>query len=149
MCVAVEAGYRPPISLPVLASSRSTSSSANMRIADVLPLTPVQQGLLFHASTAQASDDLYAVQLDFTVTGALDRHRLRDAVRTVVNRHPPLAPRFCPQFDEPVQIIPADPVAPWQYVNVGAEDADPDEQIQQLCAAERAAVCELADEPAI
>ena len=39
------------------------------RIADVLPLTPLQQGLLFHASTAQGSDDVYAVQLDITVTG--------------------------------------------------------------------------------
>ena len=36
------------------------------RIADVLPLTPLQQGLLFHAGTAQGSDDLYAVQLDIT-----------------------------------------------------------------------------------
>ena len=42
------------------------------RIADILPLTPLQQGLLFHTSTAQASVDMYAVQLDFTVTGALD-----------------------------------------------------------------------------
>ena len=58
------------------------------RIADVLPLTPLQQGLLFHASTAQGDDDVYTVQLDFTVTGALDPHRLRDAVHTVVNRHP-------------------------------------------------------------
>ena len=76
------------------------------RIADVLPLTPLQQGLLFHASTAQASDDLYAVQLDITVTGALDPHRLRDAVHTVVNRHPNLAARFCAEFDEPVQTHP-------------------------------------------
>ena len=62
-----------------------------MRIADVLPLTPLQQGLLFHASTAQGSDDVYAVQLDISITGALDPHRLREAVRTVVNRHPNLA----------------------------------------------------------
>ena len=41
------------IALPGLASSRSTSFSGNMRIADVLPLTPLQRGLLFHASTAQ------------------------------------------------------------------------------------------------
>ena len=74
------------------------------RIADVLPLTPLQQGLLFHASTAQGSDDdVYAVQLDITVTGALDQHRLRDAVHTVVTRYPNLVARFCPQFDEPVQ----------------------------------------------
>ena len=43
------------------------------QIADVLPLTPLQQGLLFHASTAHGSDDdVYAVQLGITVTGPLD-----------------------------------------------------------------------------
>src|SRR6202011_1432780 len=64
------------------------------RIADVLPLTPLQQGLLFHASTAQGNDDVYAVQLDFTITGPLDQHRLREAVHTVFHRHPNLAARF-------------------------------------------------------
>ena len=118
-------------------------------IADVLPLTPLQQGLLFHASTTQGGDDdVYAVQLDITVTGPLDPHRLRDAVRTVVNRHPHLAARFCPQFDEPVQIIPADPAPGWRYVELEADGVDVDEQIQRVCAQERAAVCELADEPA-
>ncbi|WP_231986491.1 condensation domain-containing protein, partial [Mycobacterium sp. E2479] len=56
-------------------------------IADVLPLTPVQRGLLFHASTVRGSDDdLYAVQLNIELTGALDPYRLRDAVHTVVKR---------------------------------------------------------------
>ena len=118
-----------------------------MRIADVLPLTSLQRGLLFHASTAQGNvDDVYAVQLDATVTGALDPDRLRDAVHTVVNRHPNLAARFSEQFGEPVQIIPADPVAPWRYVELDADDVD--EQIQRVCAGERAAVCDLADQPA-
>ena len=118
-------------------------------IADVLPLTPLQQGLLFHASTTQGGDDdVYAVQLDITVTGPLDPHRLRDAVHTVVNRHPHLAARFCPQFDEPVQIIPADPVPAWRYVELDAGGVDVDEQIQRVCADERAAVCDLADAPA-
>ena len=89
------------------------------RIADILPLTPLQQGLLFHASTTGGNDDdLYAMQLDITVTGPLDPDRLRDAVHTVINRHPNLAARFCQQFDEPVQIIPADPEAPWQYLDL-------------------------------
>ena len=98
-------------------------------IADVLPLTPLQQGLLFHASTAQGDhDDVYAVQLDITLSGALDPHRLRDAVHTVVNRHPHLAARFCPQFDQPVQIIPADPATPWRYdelARASCRGADP------------------------
>ncbi len=113
------------------------------RIADILPLTPLQQGLLFHASTTGSNDDLYAMQLDITVTGPLDPHRLRDAVHTVINRHPHLAARFCEQFDQPVQIIPADPMAAWQYIELDSE-----EQVQQVCAADRAAVCDLAEPPA-
>ena len=121
-----------------------------MRIADVLPLTPLQQGLLFHAGTAQGNgDDVYAVQLDITLSGRLDPHRLREAVHAVVNRHPNLAAQFSDQFDHPVQIIPADPVAPWRYVDLdGGAAVDVDEQVQRVCAAERAAVCDLAHQPA-
>ncbi len=110
------------------------------RIADVLPLTPLQQGLLFHAGTA--ADDVYAVQLNFTVTGALDPERLRDAVQTVVARHPHLAAVFSQQSDEPVQIIPADPEVPWQYLELETV-----EQVERMCAAERAAVCDLSNPP--
>ena len=119
------------------------------QVADILPLTPLQQGLLFHANIAHScGDDVYAVQLDITLSGPLDQHRLRDAVHTVVNRHPNLAARFCEQFDEPVQIIPADPAAGWRYVELDAGGIDVEEQIQRMCAAERAAVCDLADPPA-
>src|ERR1700747_850469 len=123
------------MSSPLSASSRSTSSRGVMRIADVWPLTPLQQGLLFHASAANGSgDDVYAVQLAITVTGPLDPHRLRDAVRTVVKRHPHLAARFDQEFDEPVQLIPADPEPGWSYVELDAGDVDVDEHIQQVCA---------------
>jgi glycopeptidolipid biosynthesis protein len=117
-------------------------------IADVLPLTPLQQGLLFHSVFAQGTgDDVYAMQLDITVTGLLDQHRLRDAVHTVVARHPNLAARFSEQFGEPVQIIPADPVMAWRYLDLRDDDRNPDEEITQLSAAERAAVCDLAGRP--
>src|SRR6476659_9264937 len=105
-----------------------------MRIADVLPLTPLQQGLLFHASAAQAGDDVYAVQLGITVSGPLDPERLRDAVHTVINRHPHLAARFNQQFKEPVQLIPADPAPGWRYVELSANGVAVDEQIQEMCA---------------
>ncbi|ORB10732.1 condensation domain-containing protein, partial [Mycobacterium noviomagense] len=116
-------------------------------VADVLPLTPLQQGLLFHTSTTPASgDDIYAVQLAITITGPLDPHRLRDALHTVITRHPNLVARFSDQFDEPVQIIPAQPQTPWQYLQLDGVDID--EQINQLCAAERAEVYHLSDQPA-
>ncbi|OBB85978.1 non-ribosomal peptide synthetase [Mycobacterium colombiense] len=116
-------------------------------VLDVLPLTPVQQGLLFHTSFAPGLDDLYTVQLGITVNGALDAHRLREAVQTVVNRHPNLVARFCEDFGEPMQVIPAKPVIAWQDVELNPVGGDADQQIERLCAAERAAVCDLADKP--
>ncbi|MBA0046080.1 non-ribosomal peptide synthetase [Mycobacteroides sp. LB1] len=127
-------------------------------IVDVLPLTPIQQGLLFHTTFARAAGvlgddaagiDFYAVQLDITVTGLVDQLRLRDAVHSVVRRHPNLAARFFTQFGEPVQVILADPVIAWRYLDLRGDDLTPDEEIQQLCAAERAAVCDLADRPTL
>ena len=61
------------------------------RIADILPLTPLQQGLLFHATTTDGNDDdLYAMQLDITVTGPLDP---APAARCRAHRaHPPPQP---------------------------------------------------------
>ena len=41
-----------------------------------------------HPAQVERSDDLYAMQLDITITGPLDPHRLRDAVRTVVSPPP-------------------------------------------------------------
>ncbi|OBH58687.1 hypothetical protein A5686_23570 [Mycobacterium sp. E2479] len=120
-----------------------------MRIADVLPLTPLQEGLLFHTSTAVGSDDLYAVQLDITVVGPLDRQRLCDAVHVMLNRHPNLMARFSDQFDKPMQIIPADPAVPWRYVELSGDiNVDVEDQAQKVCLAERAAVCDLANQPA-
>ncbi|PEG35664.1 non-ribosomal peptide synthetase [Mycolicibacterium agri] len=122
--------------------------SADQRIADVLPLTPVQHGLLFHASAAEKDEnDVYAVQLAFSITGHLNHHRLRDAVDSVVARHPNLVARFCSQFDEPVQVIPADPAPAWRYVELDTNGRGPDAQIAQVCAADRAAVGELSDQP--
>ncbi|RAU90819.1 non-ribosomal peptide synthetase [Mycobacterium colombiense] len=116
-------------------------------VVDVLPLTPVQQGLLFHTSFAPGLDDLYTVQLGITLNGSLDAHRLREAVQTVVNRHPNLMARFCEGFGEPVQLIPAKPVIAWQDIELNPVGVHADQQIERLCAAERAAVCDLADQP--
>ncbi len=113
-------------------------------VADILPLTPLQQGLLFHAGVAHSSgDDVYAVQLDVTLTGRLDPHRLRDAVHLAVQRHPHLVARFRGTAEQPVQLIPSDPDAPWQYVDLSNRGADLDAEFAHLCDSERVAVCDL------
>jgi hypothetical protein len=109
-------------------------------VADVLPLTPLQKGLLFEAGTAEVSSDgAYAVQLDIGLTGPLDTHRLREAVQATVARHPNLVARFHDELDQPVQVIPADPVVPWRWVELDP-GVNVDEQIQRVRAAERAAI---------
>ncbi|MFA5707932.1 amino acid adenylation domain-containing protein [Mycolicibacterium sp.] len=125
------------------------------RIADVLPLTPLQRGLLFQASFAEGAaesgaagnDDVYAVQLGITLTGQLEPQRMRRAVQSVVARHPNLAARFCEDFGEPVQIIPADPEMAWQEVDLTDGTDTPEQRLEKLGAAERAAVCKLGDQP--
>ncbi|BBY20963.1 non-ribosomal peptide synthetase [Mycobacterium stomatepiae] len=139
-----------------LAPTRLTQEQLNQleqqyHLVDVLPLTPVQQGLLFHASVAQGGDngdDVYAVQLGITIAGDIEPQRLREAVQAVVNRHPNLAARFCAQFEEPVQVIPAEPVMAWRYIQLDSDEAGHDEQIERLCADERDAVSDLLGKPA-
>ncbi|CPS34678.1 non-ribosomal peptide synthetase [Mycobacteroides abscessus] len=145
-------GLTPSDILPARLSQQQIDGlRSQFPVADVLPLTPLQQGLLFHAGIAKSSgDDVYAVQFDIALGGVLDAERLHEAVQTVVARHPHLAARFCDQFEQPLQIIPAQPVAPWTYIELADEiaDSDTEEQIEKICAAERRAVCDLAEQPA-
>ncbi|AFP36872.1 non-ribosomal peptide synthetase [Mycolicibacterium smegmatis] len=120
--------------------------TAQFDMVDVLPLTPLQHGLLFHTGLSQDSEDLYAVQLDISVSGRLDVERMRDAVQTVITRRPNVVAHFYEDFGEPVQILPANPELAWQYVDLSGR-SDIDAQIAQISAAERAAVCRLGDQP--
>ncbi|BCO84662.1 putative non-ribosomal peptide synthetase [Mycobacterium paraintracellulare] len=141
-------GLTPSDIAPARLTQRDIDRLAQQyRIGDVLPLTPLQQGLLYYAGSGHGGDDLYAVQLDITVSGALDPQRLREAVHAVVTRHPHLVAGFCDDFGEPVQVMPADPALAWQYVELSSADGDVEEQVRQLCTAERVAVCDLAGRP--
>jgi NRPS condensation-like uncharacterized protein len=115
-------------------------------VADVLPLTPLQRGLLFHTSASAEDDaDLYAVQVDIALTGRLDHHRLRDAVQAVLSRHPNLGARFVDQrLGEPLQIILKRPVLPWRYIDLADENTNADDRIERACAAERSAIYDVA-----
>ncbi|HZE16476.1 MAG TPA: condensation domain-containing protein, partial [Mycobacterium sp.] len=87
----------------------------------------------------------YVVQLDVALAGRVDPDRLHSAVQTVLARHPNVAARFVyREVDEPVQVLLADPVAPWRFVDLTGDNADSDESIGAICAAERAAVADLA-----
>ncbi|OSC35699.1 non-ribosomal peptide synthetase, partial [Mycobacterium decipiens] len=118
-------------------------------IADILPLTSLQHGLLFHTSHTdeygKGAADPYVVQSSIGLAGRLDPHRLRAAVQTVINRHPNLAARFVvDHLHQPVQVILADPALPWRYIDLADDPGQAGGQIEQICADERAALSELA-----
>jgi len=76
-------------------------------LADILPLSPLQEGLLYLSSYQPDGPDVYTVQLAVDLTGDLEPARLRRAVHALLDRHPNL--RACFWFEEvdhPVALIP-------------------------------------------
>lgn len=71
-------------------------------LADSYPLTPLQQGLLFH-SRYRRDSLLYVEQHCTRIRGALDVQRLRAAWRTVIDRHDVLRTVFV--IDGPEQLM--------------------------------------------
>ena len=98
---------------------RSRGERQVAEIEDVLPLTPLQEGLLFHALYDAAAPDVYTVQLDLELTGALDADRLMAAVQALVARHASL--RACFRHDglrAPVQVIVPRASVPWRRIDL-------------------------------
>ncbi|MFI1332590.1 amino acid adenylation domain-containing protein [Streptomyces sp. NPDC020845] len=83
--------------------------------SDVLPLTPLQEGLLFHAVYEQQADlDVYAIQLVLDLEGPLDAGRLKAAATALLQRHPNLRAAFRYRKNgDPVQLIPRTVEVPW------------------------------------
>ncbi|WP_326559280.1 amino acid adenylation domain-containing protein [Micromonospora sp. NBC_01796] len=80
------------------------------RLRDVLALSPLQEGMLFHAQYDSSGADVYAVQLILDLAGPLDPVALRRAGDALLARHPHLCAAFrYRKSGEPVQLIP-DPI---------------------------------------
>ncbi|MFD0499315.1 non-ribosomal peptide synthetase [Streptomyces rhizosphaericus] len=90
------------------------------RIAEVLPLSPLQEGLLFHEMYEEHPTGAYVVQLVFSLEGELDGALLRRSVEALLRRHPHLS-AFIWFRDEgtPVQVVPRDVVVDWWECEVG------------------------------
>ena len=88
-------------------------------VADILPLTPFQEGLIFHALYDPAGPDVYHVQFCFDLEGELDAAALRAAADTLVRRHAALRAAFrLRDTGEPVQLIIRGVRAAWNELDV-------------------------------
>ncbi|MGW7286416.1 amino acid adenylation domain-containing protein, partial [Streptomyces sp. NPDC054847] len=59
-------------------------------VADIWPLSPLQEGIYFHASYDSSAVDVYTAQDTFDFDHRLDIDRLRAACATLLRRHPSL-----------------------------------------------------------
>ncbi|MEW2493516.1 amino acid adenylation domain-containing protein [Streptomyces nodosus] len=112
------------------------------RIEDLLPLSPLQEGLLFHSQYAQddeAALDVYTVQIAVDLDGALDTGRLRDAAAALLRRHANLRVGFRRRKNgDPVQVVYREVGLPWSEVDLTDGPADrQEERLAELMAADR------------
>ena len=74
-------------------------------IDDILALTPLQQGMLFHTLYVPESP-VYNLQVEFALEGDLDEGALEQAWRTVVERHTVLRTSFVwERVEKPYQVV--------------------------------------------
>ncbi|MFE9450309.1 amino acid adenylation domain-containing protein [Streptomyces sp. NPDC006739] len=91
-------------------------------IADILPLSPLQEGLLFHALyDDERSPDLYATQQILELAGPVDPAAVRAAGQALLDRHPNLRACFRRRdAGQPLQIVPTDVELPWSEADLSA-----------------------------
>jgi amino acid adenylation domain-containing protein/non-ribosomal peptide synthase protein (TIGR01720 family) len=73
-------------------------------IEDVYPLSPMQQGMLFHSLFAPASG-VYIQQPNYELHGNLDISAFERAWQQVVDRHPILRTAFVWELEKSIQIV--------------------------------------------
>ncbi|WP_017580523.1 non-ribosomal peptide synthetase [Nocardiopsis valliformis] len=122
---------------PETPASGACPTPAPGAIADVLPLSPLQEGLLFHHALAGSEGDVYGIQLRAELLGRVDPGRLRRAAAALLGRHPNLRAGFLhEELDQPVQFVPADTDLDWTHTDLGtgpAHQAEP-EQVEERVA---------------
>ncbi|MFJ9890725.1 amino acid adenylation domain-containing protein [Streptomyces sp. NPDC091287] len=84
-------------------------------IEDVLPLSPLQEGMLFHALYEEQDLDVYVAQIVIDLEGELDAGAMRDSVAALLRRHASLRASFrYEKLSKPVQVIPREVATPWR-----------------------------------
>ncbi|GAA4238441.1 hypothetical protein GCM10022254_54400 [Actinomadura meridiana] len=116
---------------------------------EILPLSPLAEGLLFHAMYDAGARDVYTVQVAVEFRGPLDPARLRAAARRLPDRHPNLRAGFWHgDLERPVQVIPALAEPPWDETDLtGLPAPDRDAELGRLLDDERSRRFDLTAPP--
>ncbi|MGF6887585.1 amino acid adenylation domain-containing protein/non-ribosomal peptide synthase protein (TIGR01720 family), partial [Nocardia sp. GAS34] len=136
-------GGRTPSDLDLVRLGQSEIERLEDRypaLSDVWPLTPLQEGLLFHALVSEESVDAYVMQLVLELRGHVDPQRLRRAGQVLLDRHANLRTAFVTDIGAaPVQVVHEHVEAPWSELDLSGLDNDArHREWEQLMAADRA-----------
>ncbi|MFH8407141.1 amino acid adenylation domain-containing protein [Streptomyces sp. NPDC018019] len=116
------AGGHTPSDFPLLPLTQQDVTeleAAVPRLADVWPLAPLQEGLLFQAVHDERGPDVYQSRWTLELDGPLDTARLRAAWRVLVDRHAALRASFHRSASgTAVQAIAQEITSPWQEADV-------------------------------
>ncbi|MFI5843335.1 amino acid adenylation domain-containing protein [Catenuloplanes sp. NPDC051500] len=118
-------------------------------IGDVWPLSPLQEGLYFHASYDAGALDVYTGQDAFDLGYRVDLPRLRRAGAALLARNDGMRAGFASHgLSRPVQFVPDGLALPIDEVDLsGLDGADCATAVAEVMAADRARQFDLADPP--
>ncbi|RDI64981.1 non-ribosomal peptide synthase protein (TIGR01720 family)/amino acid adenylation domain-containing protein/thioester reductase-like protein [Nocardia pseudobrasiliensis] len=130
-------------------AASSDADKVSRGIEDILPVTALQEGLLFHDSLGGYDRDPYIAQVEFELDGPLEAARLHAALQALVDRQPGLRAEFVRAgLDRPVQIVPRRVAVPWRQQDLTELD-EPGRttELDRLRSAEKARDFDLGDGP--
>ncbi|MFF3542304.1 amino acid adenylation domain-containing protein [Streptomyces platensis] len=107
-------------------------------LEDVLPLTPLQEGMFFHSWYDDEAVDVYGVQMVLALDGPLRPDLLKASVAALLTRHPNLRAGFRQRANgQPFQVIHREVPLPWEELDLGAHDDAP-RRLAEFLTADRA-----------
>ncbi|WP_218159722.1 non-ribosomal peptide synthetase [Lentzea albida] len=140
------AGGHSPSDFPLVPLTQADVDALDSpALREVLPLTPLQEGLYFHSVFDDDSAHRYVEQQLLTLTGAVDARRLEEAATRVFELFPNLAARFASLADGRVVSVLESGVRP-VFTTVNGQGMS-DEEISELAERDRVAGFDLATGP--
>ncbi|WP_158889709.1 non-ribosomal peptide synthetase [Amycolatopsis anabasis] len=114
-------------------------------LEDVLPLTPLQEGMFFHAAFDADGRDVYTVQLRFELAGQVDAAALRAAAQGLLDRHANLRVAITATgVEKPVQLVMRRVAVPFTELEVAGRA-----EAERIAEADRRARFDLETPPLI
>ena len=130
--------------------NRPLESRRRSAIENIYPLSPMQEGLLFH-SIATPDEGVYVPQIVLQLRGAVDPQIMHDCWSEMVSRHAVLRTTFrWEERDEPFQVVHSDAGLAWSQLDWSGIDVEEQQaRLATLLSTNRRQVFDLKTAPLI